>query len=189
MGDAGPQALSIARESTEMRRARAGRRWREALTGYLFILPAVAILGIFHFFPILYALFFSFYKFSVPNGLIPLREWYVGLDNYTRLFGDRVFGQAFFNTLWYAAGTLIFGLSLSLCVALLLERVHRGRAFFRTVYFLPYVTSLVVAGTVWQWIFRAPVGTRPRRAGERHPEKPAPGPAEMADRSRRAYFS
>src|SRR5690242_4452479 len=99
MGDVGQPALTIPRESIEMRRARTGRRWRESLTGYLFILPAVAILGIFHFFPILYALLLSFYKFSVPNGLIPQADWYVGVDNYTRLFNDRVFGQAFFNTL------------------------------------------------------------------------------------------
>jgi multiple sugar transport system permease protein len=155
------QVIAAPMEGAAMRKARSGRRLREALTGYLFILPAVAILAIFHFFPILYALLLSFYKFSVPRGLIPLPQWYVGTQNFQRLFQDRVFWQSFFNTVWYAAGTVVFGLGLSLGVALLLERVVKGRAFFRTVYFLPYVTSLVVAGTVWQWIFRAPDGTGP----------------------------
>ncbi|MGI8587156.1 MAG: carbohydrate ABC transporter permease [Chloroflexia bacterium] len=161
MAKAQQQAIALQSESALMRRARAGRRRREALTGYFFILPAVAILAVFHFFPILYAVLLSFYQFSVPKGLMPQADWAVGFGNYTRLFGDRVFWQALFNTLWYAGGTVVLGLGLSLGLALLLERVVRGRAFFRTVYFLPYVTSLVVAGTVWQWIFQAPVGTQP----------------------------
>ncbi len=154
-------AIALPSESVVMRRARNGRRRREALTGYLFILPAVAILGIFHFFPIVYAFILSFYKFSVPKGLFPLPDWWVGTQNYDRLLHDRVFGQALVNTLWYAVGTIVFGLGSALVVALLLERVVRGRTFFRTLYFLPYVTSLVVAGTVWQWIFRAPHGNGP----------------------------
>ncbi len=161
MTEVGHPALTVPRESGEMRRARAGRRRREALTGYLFILPAVAILAIFHFFPILYAILLSFYRFSVPKGLIPLQDWYVGVQNYDRLLHDRVFFQAFANTLWYAAGTILFGLSISLVLAVLLERIVRARAVYRTIYFLPYVTSLVVAGTVWQWIFRAPQGQEP----------------------------
>lgn len=161
MGRVHQPAIALPRESTEMRRARSGRRVREALTGYLFILPAVAILAVFHFFPILYAMLLSFYRFSVPRGLLPDPQWYVGGQNFARLLSDRVFWQAFFNTLWYASGTVVFGLGLSLVLALLLERVIRGRVFFRTIYFLPYVTSLVVAGTVWQWIFRAPDGSGP----------------------------
>ena len=161
MGQVRQGTLALPRESAEMRRGRTGRRVREAITGYLFILPAVTILAVFHFFPILYAVLLSFYKFSVPHGLLPLQDWYVGLQNYDRLFHDRVFGQAFFNTLWYAAGTVLGGLGFALGIALLLERIVRGRAVFRTIYFLPYVTSLVVAGTVWQWIFRAPDGSGP----------------------------
>src|SRR5579859_5065490 len=127
MGEVQQSAGARAPDSRALQRARRGRRWREALTGYLFILPAVTILAVFHFFPILYALLLSLYEFSFPRGLIPLPEWFVGAQNYDRLLHDRVFGQAFANTVWYAVGTILAGLSISLGLALLLERIVRGR--------------------------------------------------------------
>ncbi len=152
---------ATSQRDTLPKQKRSTKRLREALTGYIFILPAVVILAVFHFFPIIYALLLSFFKFSVPVGLMPLPQWYVGGQNYDRLIHDRVFWQSLANTLWYAGGTIIFGLGISLVIALLLQRITKRRTFFRTIYFLPYITSLVVAGTVWQWIFRSPLGKTP----------------------------
>lgn len=95
------------------------------------------------------------YSFNVG-----LREWdllseekpFVGLDNYAALLGDPVFLLSLKNTLTYVSvgvpGQLIAGLA----VALLLQRINRFRGFFRTVYFIPYVTSVVAVSWVFRWI-------------------------------------
>jgi len=76
----------------------------------------------------------------------------VGFSNYARAFSDPEFGRAMVVTLYYVLGTVPVGLLLSLLVANLLAQRIRGRAFYRTVYFLPYVTSVVAAAAVWIWM-------------------------------------
>ena len=127
--------------------AAAARRRRETLTGYLYVGPAVVILGLFFLFPVCYALYVSLHRWGITKGA------YVGLANYRRAFADAEFGQSLLVTLYYVVGTVPVSIALGLVVANLLARRIRGRLSYRTVYFLPYVTSGVAAAAVWLWIF------------------------------------
>ncbi|HEX2911192.1 MAG TPA: sugar ABC transporter permease [Chloroflexia bacterium] len=130
------------------------KKLRASLKAYLFIAPAMIILFFFHFFPIVYAFFLSLYRqISVVKGFVPPSENFAGFYNYGRLFTDPDWWNAFFNTLGYAAGIVFLGLAAALGVALLLDKVKKGKSFYRVAFFLPYVTSLVAVGTVWYIIF------------------------------------
>lgn len=122
-------------------------RPREHLTGFLFVGPAALVLGAFSLFPVGYAFYVSLHDWGV------VKRGFVGLENYGRALGDPEFGRAMAVTAWYVLGTVPVTLVLALLVANLLSRRIWGRAVYRTIYFLPYVTSVVAAAAVWLWIF------------------------------------
>ncbi len=128
------------------------RYWRDTFTAYLYIFPATLILLTFHFLPIFYAFFISLNKWGI------LQERFVGLSNYINLLKDENFWQSLSVTVWFVIGTVPVGLALSLIVAVLLFQNMRGRGLFRTLYFLPNITSVVAAGVVWSWIFNVNYG-------------------------------
>ncbi|MFB7812623.1 carbohydrate ABC transporter permease [Paenibacillus chitinolyticus] len=97
----------------------------------------------------------------VYSFLVGFREWdllseekpFVGFSNYVALYHDPVFLTSLRNTVFYVLLGVPGQLAAGLAVALLLRRIIRFRAFFRTVYFLPYVTSVVAVSWVFRWIF------------------------------------
>ncbi len=116
---------------------------------YLFITPTLFIFSLWVLVPILYASYMSFFEW---NGISTPE--FTGLDNYTRLFQDALFWRSLRNTLSYAAGVVPLSMALGLLVALGLNRQKLpGRAFLRTIYFLPFVISAVATGTTAGWIF------------------------------------
>lgn len=123
-------------------------RRRTELSGYLFILPALAVILVFRFYPILQAVRMSFYKWGMAG---PLRA--VGLGNFGRLLADAKFYQALGNTFWYVLFVVPLTLAISLLLAQLLNQKISGRGVYRTVYYLPVVTSIVAISVVWKWIF------------------------------------
>ncbi|MDH7568603.1 MAG: sugar ABC transporter permease [Armatimonadota bacterium] len=132
--------------------AKQHRILRENTTAYLLLLPTLVIIGVFHLFAIFYAFYISLHKWSI------LKEAYVGLANYVALVYDPEFRQALTVTVWYVLGTVPLGLLIALGVAVFLNRPIRGRGFYRTLFFLPYVTSLVAAAAVWQWMYNPDYG-------------------------------
>ena len=124
------------------------RRLKELPTALLFLLPAIAILGTFNFYPALYSLYLSFYEW---NGTAPTKEA-VGLTNYSRLLGSGEFWNSLRVTVLYAGGMTVISLALGMLVASLLNGPIRGRAFYRALYFLPVVTPTVAAGVVWKYL-------------------------------------
>jgi multiple sugar transport system permease protein len=126
---------------------------RRALWGIALILPNT--LGLFFFFGIsvLASFFTSLQKW---NALLP--PTFIGLQNFERLFADDGFWQALGNTLKLMGLAVPLGVLLALGVALLLNQRLVGRNVFRTVYFLPVVTSTVAASVVWTWIFQPRYG-------------------------------
>jgi multiple sugar transport system permease protein len=106
----------------------------------------LAVLAVFGFAPLIYAVYISLYDVRA--------EAYVGSGNYVRAWNDPEFFSSVRVTVYYAAGTIPATLALSFVIAWLLFRVARARGFFRTVYFLPYVTSAVAAATVWRVLLR-----------------------------------
>lgn len=121
--------------------------------GYLYLLPALIILGIFVFYPIVNTLIFSFDE-TKASGFV------FGFGSYKYLLQDKRFIQSLFNTVIYAAivPALSVGVSLILANTLVNIKNERIRGVFQSVYFLPYVTSLVAIGIVWSWLFNSQYG-------------------------------
>jgi multiple sugar transport system permease protein len=126
---------------------------RRALWGLALVAPNT--LGLLFFFgiPVILSFVTAFHQW---NGIKP--PIYIGLDNFTRLLNDSKFWQAVGNTVKLTIFTVPIGTLLSLGAAILLNQRLRGRNFFRTIYFLPVVTSTVAASIVWAWIFQAHYG-------------------------------
>lgn len=126
------------------------RTWdrEQAITALLFLTPAAVILGIFVLYPIVDAAAVSLTSW---NGFDPTKS-FVGLANYVRLSKDPEFWNSLVVTLVYAAGVCVLSVVTGLAVALLLDAPLRGRGFYRTIYFLPAVTSSVAAAIVWQYM-------------------------------------
>jgi raffinose/stachyose/melibiose transport system permease protein len=124
-------------------------RWGQIATIVGFLLPAAAIYIGLVLLPVAQAIYYSFYRW---NGLGPLQN-FIGLANYTKAFGDRVFVGALSHNLQLVVLSLIVQLPLALGLALLVRHNLRGRAVFRTVFFLPFVLSQVVTGVIWNFIY------------------------------------
>jgi len=126
------------------------RRQRYA-TAAAFLLPAAVGIILFSIVPILQAVRISFLDYSLINPeQIP-----VGFENYDRAVKDPVFQVALTNTLVYTVLLVAFQTVMALVLALLLKQRIRGLAFFRSAFFVPVVTSLVVISTVWKLLYNS----------------------------------
>lgn len=126
------------------------RRQRYA-TAAAFLLPAAVGIILFSILPIAQALRISFFDYSLLNPeQIP-----VGFENYDRALKDPVFQVALKNTLWYTILLVMCQTAMALGLALLLKQPVRGLAFFRSAFFVPVVTSLVVISTVWKLLYNS----------------------------------
>ena len=139
--------------SQPVERASARRRRRDLgriVTIVGFLLPATILYVGLVLFPVIQAVYFSFFRW---NGLGPLQN-FTGLANYTRAFGDSVFVGALGHNFLIVLLSLFVQLPLALGLALLVGRGLPGRAIFRTIFFMPFVLSEVVTGVIWNFIFR-----------------------------------
>lgn len=128
-----------------------GLQKEEARAAYLFILPVTLGLLVFTFLPILYAFRVSFQDFQLLSPVTP----FVGLDNYRAILNDPLFFISMRNTLVYTAMVVVLLTLVALGLAILVKQEIRGVGFFRTAYFIPVVTSLVVVSTVWKLIYNS----------------------------------
>lgn len=123
---------------------------RQGVIGALLLSPSLIILGVFAFFPLLYAIYISL--FDTRRGI------YFGAGNYIRAFNEPEFWRSVKVTFYYAIGTVPLSLAISFTIAWLLFRIVFARSVFRTLYFLPYVTSAVASATVWRALLRPQSG-------------------------------
>lgn len=115
-------------------------------------MPAALLIAAFVLFPLLQVAIFSLQKYSIFEPPV-----FNGLDNYIRLFSDRKFLWACFNSFFFMLVTPVIML-LSLLLALMLRENSRKSKFFRAVYFLPVITPIVISGIIWRWIFSEDIG-------------------------------
>ena len=122
------------------------RKW---IWGYTFIaIPLLFFLAI-RIGPTLFAVWVSFHRWD-PIAID--RPW-IGLENYGNMVDDQVFWKAMRNTWIYVLIGVPLGLSVGLIIALGLQQIVKRAGFFRALYFIPYVTSLVAVGWVWRWMY------------------------------------
>ena len=119
-------------------------------TPYLFIGPGLLLLGIFFAYPLLDTLWLSLHRYNIFTA-----PTFVGLDNFYRAWGDELFWRVLANTLLYAAMVVPSLVVFSFFMALLLDNSIRLIKVFRTLYYIPVVTSIVVAGIIWKWLYNS----------------------------------
>ncbi|MEO0072126.1 MAG: sugar ABC transporter permease [candidate division WOR-3 bacterium] len=124
------------------------RRLKENLGGYLYLLPALVILLAFRIIPILFSVRVSLYDWTMAG---PRK--FVGLGNYLQVLSDSMFWRSLLNTFWYVIFTVPIMLFLSLFIAVLLNQKIRALGLYRTIYYLPVVTSIVAVSIVWKWLY------------------------------------
>lgn len=123
---------------------------QQRLTPYLFLLPALLILGLTVFWPALQAFYLSFTRYEYDLTQPP--QW-VGFANFRRLWADPVFWQTLWNTVLYLVGVVPILVVAPLALAILVNQKLRGIHWFRAAYYTPVVISMVVAGIAWKWLY------------------------------------
>lgn len=122
---------------------------KNKLAPYIYLFPTLVILIIFVFYPLARAIQYSFTDFN----LLSPPKW-IGLDNYKNLFLSTSFYRALSNTLKYFITVVPILIILPLLIAVLVnDRSLKGVTIFRTIYYFPVVTSMVVAGIIWKWMY------------------------------------
>jgi multiple sugar transport system permease protein len=138
-------------EALPRRRLDALRR-SEALTAWIFSAPAIILLIVFLVIPFFMAIGLAFTdQRLLPNPNLPTR--FVGLRNFIRLADDEAFLRGLLNNFYFTAVVVPIQTSFALLLAILVNQKLRGMNFYRTIYFGPVVTSMVVVGVVWTFLY------------------------------------
>jgi multiple sugar transport system permease protein len=122
----------------------------DAIAAWIFLAPALILLGVFLLWPIVYLFYLSFTTGSFTAEGV---RW-AGLRNYLRLVLNPDFWQVLGNTLYFTIATVIPSLVIPLGLAVLLNRSFALRGLLRTAYFIPSITSLVAVGLGFRWLFQ-----------------------------------
>ncbi|MBV8885790.1 MAG: sugar ABC transporter permease, partial [Chroococcidiopsidaceae cyanobacterium CP_BM_RX_35] len=129
-----------------------GKSWldNEVIAAWVFLVPALFLLGIFVLWPIAYLFYLSF---TAGSFTLTGTHW-IGLINYKRLLLTADFWQVLGNTTYFTIATVIPSLVIPLGLAVLLNRTFALQGLLRSAYFLPSITSLVAAGLGFRWLFQ-----------------------------------
>lgn len=122
-----------------------GRKW---YVPYIFLIPGMALFGVFYVGPAVTAIQLSLYKYNIVN---PAE--FIGLANFQRALANPEFWQVLWNSFIYMVGLLPFAIVFPLLLAILVNRQLRGIKFFRAIYFLPVITSMVAVAVAWNFMF------------------------------------
>ncbi len=134
------------------------RRWKirnPQFRAFLYLLPALSVIAVFQFYPVLKSFFMGFYtKFDYLTDTVEA----VGLDNFLYVLKDPEFVLAMKNTAVFAVISVPLGIITALVFALILNSNIRFQKFFRSAYFLPFVTSTTAVAVVWRWMLNKDYG-------------------------------
>lgn len=126
---------------------------KSAATGWIFVLPAVIGVFIFIIIPVICSFSLSFTDWDLLNEIK-----FVGFNNYQSVLTSELFWKMLGNTFVYAISVSVFGVIFPLILACLLNEKIRGSEFYKTAYFLPFITPMIAIALVWQWIFDPNIG-------------------------------
>jgi multiple sugar transport system permease protein len=132
---------------------------RPSRAGWFFIAPALALITVFFFVPVLGSLLLSLTDFDIYAIADRGNARFVGLANYVELFRNSVFWTAMKNTFYFALVGGPLTVAASLGAALLINaKLVRFKSFFRTIYFIPFVSTLVAVAIVWRYLYHPQYG-------------------------------
>lgn len=128
---------------------------RRELYGWLFAFPAILGLLIFTLGPMLYSLYMSFTDYTGSNS-----PTFIGLDNYERMFSgeDTYFYKSLGVTFYYVILSVPTGIIYSFFLAILLNQNIKGKAFFRTIFYLPSIVPIIAISFIWLWLLNPDLG-------------------------------
>ncbi len=127
---------------------------KSTIKAYLFLLPAFVIFCSVVIFPTIYSFYLSFFSW---NGIGDKK--FVALKNYINLFTvDSVFLTALKNNFLWIIMTVFFTVTVSLLLAVVLNRSFKGRVVYRAIFYIPYMLSWVVVGVIWKWMYNPNMG-------------------------------
>ncbi|MGI6149761.1 MAG: carbohydrate ABC transporter permease [Limnochordia bacterium] len=127
---------------------------KSRLTPYVLLLPTMAIIGLFIYWPTLEAVILSFYR-QAPFGR---RRMFIGLNNYLSILTDPDYRTSLWLTTVFVVLVVFFGLAISFVMAALANQNLRGIQIYRTIFFVPYAISPVVAGSLWIFLLNPVAG-------------------------------
>ena len=123
---------------------------RSKIKPLLFISPALIYLGIWIFYPIVRNVYLSFLDAPTPRSR---NYFFVGLQNYIRLFQDELFYKSLWHNVIWVLLSIAIPVVLGLLLAVLLAGRGRTRVFYAGIYFIPQTIAAVIAAIVWRWIY------------------------------------
>ena len=126
---------------------------KESCAAWVFILPVLLGTLVFIIVPVICSFGLSFADWDLLGTI-----QYVGFKNYTDLFKEQLFYKILLNTIVFALSTSVFGVIIPLILASILNSKIRGSEFYKTAYFLPFITPMIVIGVIWEWIFDPNIG-------------------------------
>ncbi|MFB9279550.1 carbohydrate ABC transporter permease [Cohnella cellulosilytica] len=137
--------------SIARKRSLNGTKLRRKLKPYLYLLPALLLLGIWMYRPLLNTFYLAFHKWGMVPGTTPE---FVGFDNFTRLAENKGFISSIGNTLFYTAGLLPFSILIPLLLASVTHQMEgRMKNVYRALFFVPMILAPVSVSAIWRWLF------------------------------------
>lgn len=121
----------------------------ETRSAYTLLLPVLVFFLVFQYYPILKSIALSFFEY----GLLMRDTPFVGLEQYVRQFQDPLFLSALWNTILFVVATVAVGVTIALFLAVLVEQTGRWAKIYRTLYFIPVITSLMATTMIWRWLY------------------------------------
>lgn len=130
---------------------------RDTLTALTMLLPTIISVSVFFLYPLGYSLYLGFTDAKL---LQPLDKpvSFIGLENYIFAFGNSTFRDALANTAWFSLFAIFFSVVPALLLAVLINEKIRGQSFFRSLYFIPVVASVIGVSLVWKFLFNKDFG-------------------------------
>lgn len=133
------------------RRKISPRRRKQAWIGAAYIAPSFVLMSIFNVFPIFLSIYYSFTKYNMASPPV-----WIGLENYAKMFSNRVLSEALVNTVRYVLITVPLQTMFSLLIAAFIAERMKNRygSFLRSVIFIPVIVSLIASATVWNIMYQ-----------------------------------
>lgn len=138
------------------KRRRPARRDQGLMSALPYLAPALALYGMFLIYPILQAIYLSFFEW---NGFATIPKEFVGFDNYVEVFtNDPVFWTSLKNTVIWVVLSVIIPTGMALALAMAMNRRLLGRNLMRSIFYIPAVIASIAVATMWRWIYNPTLG-------------------------------